>query len=131
WYRAMEAEADIVRAIRHLVAGLGVVEDRVVPIALAARIASDADPETRRVMEMHEGWRVEGFSGMLESLRAKAPLRPGVPVEEAADALLFYLGNDAYRFLVQERRWTFDAWVDWTTGVLVEQLFGVRAGDRA
>ena len=128
WYRAMEAEADIARALGHVVAGIGSVEQRVLPIALAARIASDADPETRRVMEMHEQWRAEGFRGMLEVLRAKAPLRPGVPVEEATDALLFFLGSDAYRFLVQERQWTFDAWVEWTTGVLAEQVFGVSAG---
>ncbi len=126
WYRAMEAEADIARALRSLVAGIASVEERVVPIAVAARIASDADPETRRVMEMHEQWRADGFRGILELLRAKAPLRPGVSMEEATDVLLLFLGNDAYRFLVHERRWTTDAWVDWTTAVLAEQLFGIR-----
>lgn len=131
WYRAMEAEPDLARALTHLVGGIGSVEQRVVPIELAARIASDADPETRRVMETHEGWRADGFRGMLEVLRAKAPLRPGVSVEQATDALLLFLGNDAYRFLVQDRHWTFDAWVDWTTGLLAEQLFAVGAGDRA
>jgi AcrR family transcriptional regulator len=125
WYRAMEAEADVARALRHLVAGIGGVEQRVVPIAVAARIASDADPETRRVMETHEQWRAEGFRGIVEVLRAKAPLRPGLSAERATDSLLLFLGNDAYRFLVEERHWTFDAWVDWTTGMLAEQLFGV------
>jgi AcrR family transcriptional regulator len=127
WYRAMEAEPELAGALRHLVAGIGSVEDRVVPIAVAARIASDADPETRRVMDMHEQWRVDGFRGMLEVLRAKAPLRPGVSPAQATDALLFFLGNDAYRFMVQERGWTFDAWVDWTTEVLAEQLFAAAA----
>lgn len=125
WYRAMEAEADVAGALRHLVAGLGRVEQRVVPIAVAARIASDADPETRRVMETHEQWRAEGFRGIVEVLRAKAPLRPGLSAERATDSLLLFLGNDAYRFLAEERHWTFDAWVDWTTGMLAEQLFGV------
>jgi len=131
WYRAMEAEPDIARALGNVAAGIASVEQRVLPITLAARIASDADPETRRVMETHEQWRAEGFRGMLEVLRAKAPLRPGVRVEEATDALLFFLGSDAYRFLVRERQWTFDAWVDWTTGVLAEQLFGVSPDNRA
>jgi len=129
WYRAMEAEPHLLPALRHLVGGIGSVEQRVVPIELAARIASDADPETRRVMEMHEQWRADGFRGMLEVLRAKSPLRPGVPVEQATDALLLFLGNDAYRFLVEERHWTVDVWVDWTTAMLAEQLFGVRADD--
>jgi AcrR family transcriptional regulator len=125
WYRAMEGEPEIASALRHVVAGVGRVERRVLPIALAAQIASDADPETRRVMEMHEQWRVDGFRGILAILCTKAPLRPGVSLERATDALLFFLGTDAYRFLVQERGWTFDEWVDWTTVTLAEQLFGV------
>jgi hypothetical protein len=135
WYRAMAAEPDVVGALRHLVSGVGEITRRVTPIELAARVASDADPDTRRVMELHERWRADGFAGMLAILNAKAPLRRGLTLERATGLLLLFGGADAYRFLVEERHWSHDEWVDWTTSALAEQLFdrganpGPWAGD--
>jgi AcrR family transcriptional regulator len=130
WYRAMAAEPDLVGALRHLVSGVGEITRRATPIELAARVASDADPDTRRVMEIHERWRADGFEGMLAILSAKAPLRSGLTLKRATDLLLLHGGADVYRFLVEERQWTHDDWVDWTTSALAEQLFGAIPGPK-
>lgn len=124
WYAAMASEPDVTCALAHLVAGVGELTRRAMPIEFAARIAADADLETRRVMDFHERWRTDGYRSMLRVLTAKAPLEPGLALDRATDVLLLFVGPDAYRFLVEERGWTHDEWVDWTTAALAKALFG-------
>ena len=124
WYRAMAAEPDVGRALRHFVTGASELIRRVTPIEVAAQVASDADPETRRVIELHERWRADDFRAVVEILTATAPLRPEVTAAQATDVLLLFLSSHHYRVLTEERGWSPDVWVDWTVEALAAQLFG-------
>jgi AcrR family transcriptional regulator len=130
WYRAMAAEPDLTEAIRDFVDGVGLVTRRVIPIERAARVAADGDPDTKRVLDVHEQWRAEGYKGALEILRSKGDLAPGMSLERATDLLLLLVGSDAYAYLVDDRGWSHAEWVDWTAKVTAEQLFGTSARSR-
>jgi AcrR family transcriptional regulator len=124
WYVAMVQEPDASTALRQFVTGVGEITRRVTPLELVARVAADGDPDTARVMAMHEGWRAEGYRAVIELLRAKAELRPGLTPERATDLLLLYVGMDVYHALVEGRRWSHEEWSDWAGAALAEQVFG-------
>jgi AcrR family transcriptional regulator len=124
WYAAMVSEPDLVRALRHLVTGVGEILRRVTPLYLVARVTADSDPDTARVLASSEKLRADGYRGALELLHAKAELRPGLTLERATDVLLLLLGRDAYHALVDERGWSHEEWVNWTVSAVTEQIFG-------
>ena len=133
WYGAMTAEQDVAKAVRHLVTGVGEITRRVTPLYLVARVAADGDPDAARVMAFHARWAAEGFRQMLDVLRAKAGLRPGLSLERATDLLLLFVGGDVYHVLVSGDGWSHEEWTDWTVSTVAEQIFGrpaVKIGRR-
>jgi AcrR family transcriptional regulator len=124
WFGAMMAEPGFTGALRHLVTGVGEMTRRVTPLYLVARVAADQDPDTARVMAFHERWRADGYRQLLELLRAKAALRPGLSLERATDLLLLFVGMDVYHVLVGSQGWSHEEWVDWTVATVAEQVFG-------
>jgi AcrR family transcriptional regulator len=124
WFKAMLAGTNVTEALRHLVTGIGEITRRVTPLYLVARAAAEGDAETARVMAFHENWRAQGYREMLDLLRAKAPLRPGLSPERATQLLLLYAGQDVYHVLVDTYGWTVEEWRAWTVATLGEQLFG-------
>jgi AcrR family transcriptional regulator len=124
WYGAMTAEPSVAHALRHLVTGVGEITRRVTPLYVVARAAADADPDTARVMLFHERWRADGFRQMLELLRAKAELRPGLSLDRATHLLLLFVGMDVYGVLVTSHEWSHEEWVDWTVSTVADRIFG-------
>src|SRR6266516_556113 len=106
WFGAMTAEQDVAKALRHLVTGVGEITRRVTPLYLVARVAAD------------------GYRQMLELLRAKAGLRPGLSLERATDLLLLFVGADVYHVLVGGDGWSHEEWTDWAVLTAAEQIFG-------
>jgi AcrR family transcriptional regulator len=127
WYVAAVAEPMVVRALRWVVEGAGDIERRVAPLDLAARAAAASDPDTARVWDHHEKMRAEGYRDIVDVLRGKAELRPGMTPERATDLCLLFVGPAVYRSLVMDRAWAHREWVDWTTATLLELIFGLRA----
>lgn len=124
WYGAMTAEPNLAQSVRHVVTGAGEIIRRVTPLYLVARVAADGDPETARVIIFHERWRADGYKAMLELLRTKAELRPGLSLERATDLLLLFVGMDVYQVLVGGHGWSHEEWADWTVSAVVGQIFG-------
>jgi AcrR family transcriptional regulator len=123
WYRAMAAEPDVTQALRQLVGGVGEITRRVTPLYLAARAAADGDPDTAEVMAFHERWRADGYRGLVEVLRAKTELRPGLTLERATHLLLLFVGMDVYHVLVDAKGWSHEEWAEWVASTLADQLF--------
>lgn len=124
WYQAMTAEPDVTRALHHFVTGVGEITRRVTPLSLAAQVAADGDPDTARVVALHDGWQADAYREVVKLLSAKAELRPGRSLERGTDLLLLYAGTDVYHVLVEDRGWSHDEWLDWTVAALADQLFG-------
>lgn len=124
WYQAMAAESDITQALRHFVTGVGEITRRVTPLSLVAQVAADGDPDTARVLAIHDEWQADGYREVLKLLSKKAKLRPGLSLKRGTDLLLLYAGTDVYHVLVEGRGWSHDEWVGWTAVTLADQLFG-------
>jgi AcrR family transcriptional regulator len=129
WYVAMVAEPSVARAVGWVVEGAGEIERRAAPLDLAVRAAAASDPDTARVWDRHEKMRAEGYRDIVDLLRGKGELRPGLTPERATDLLLLFVGPAVYRSLVMDRAWSHREWVDWTTATLLEQLFGLGDGE--
>ena len=123
WYAQMTGEADVTRAIRHAVEGIGTILARATPLDTVVRASAASDPDAARIRARHEGWRADGYGVILEVLRGKAPLREGVSTQRATQLLLMYVGMDVYRVLVQDFGWSHDDWIDWTVATVSEQVF--------
>jgi AcrR family transcriptional regulator len=130
WYREMVAAADVVQSLGQLVGGVGEITRRLTPLYVVASGAAASDPEVAEVVDRHERWRVEGYRGMVEVLRAKSALRAGLTPERANDLLLLYVGMDVYHALAEVAGWSHDDWAAWTRVTLAHQLFGVDIDDR-
>lgn len=70
--------------------------------------------------------RLDGYREMIDFLRAKSELRPGLTAERATDVLLFLVGPAAYRAVVAERGWSHAEWMAWTVDAVLEQIFAVH-----
>jgi AcrR family transcriptional regulator len=130
WYREMVAAADVAESLGQLVAGVGEITRRLTPLYVVASGSAASDPEVAEVVDRHERWRVEGYRGMVEVLRAKSALRAGLTPKRANDLLLLYAGMDVYHALVDVTGWSHDEWAAWTKATLAHQLFGVEIDDR-
>lgn len=126
WYRAMVDEPDVVKALGHLVSGVGDITRRLTPLYVVASGAAASDPEVAEVVDRHERSRVEGYRDMVEVLRAKAPLRADVTPERANDLLLLYAGMDVYHALAEVGGWSHEDLLAWSQATLAHQLFGVE-----
>jgi AcrR family transcriptional regulator len=124
WYLAMAAEPEVTEALRHFLTGVGEITRRVTPLSTAAHVAADGDPETARVIALHDRWQADGYREVIELLRTKAQLRPGLDLGHATDLLLLYAGTDVYHVLVEGRGWSHDEWLNWAETALSQQLFG-------
>src|SRR2546426_8851688 len=128
WYGAMTAEQDVEKALRPLVTGVGEITPRVTPLYLVARVAADGDPDAARGMAFHERWAAEGYRQLLDLLRAKAGLRPGLSRERATDLLLLFVGGDVYHVLVGGNGWSHEEWTHWAGAAPAEQIFCPERG---
>lgn len=124
WYQAMTAEPDATQALRHFVTGVGEITRRVTPLSIAAQVAADGDPDTARVIDVHDGMQADAYREVVQLLTAKARLRAGLSLDRGTDLLLLYAGTDLYHFLVERRGWSHDEFLDWTVVTLADQLFG-------
>ena len=124
WYQAMTAEPDVTQALRHFITGVGEITRRVTPLALAAQVAADGDPDTARVMAFHDGMQADAYREVVKLLSAKAELRPGLSLDRGTDLLLLYAGTDVYHVMVEMRGWSHDEFLGWTVVALADQLFG-------
>ncbi len=120
----MTAEPDVTQALRHFVTGVGEITRRVTPLALAAQVAADGDPDTARVMAFHDGMQADAYREVVKLLSVNAELRPGLSLERGTDLLLLYAGTDVYHVMVEMRGWSHEEFLSWTVVTLADQLFG-------
>lgn len=122
WSIAALAQVDARDAVAAMVAGVVTLNERIAPTlpifaALAREPAGEIYRNSRRL-------RREGMEYLVKALIAKAPLRPGLLPAQAADIVDFLMGPEAYAELVLNTGWSRRRWVEWTSRLLSDQLFG-------
>ena len=122
WYAAAVAETTPAGATRILVEGVAAILARVAPM-LPVFHAVVADPAGEVYRKAEAMRRPAMYDVAREILLSKAKPRPGVDATYAGDLLVVLLGPEIYRMYVLELGWSRERWVDWTTQVIVRELF--------
>ena len=122
WFGAMEAEAKIGPALRHLVDGVTAILERVAPLRPVFDAAA-AEEGVARVWDRGEQLRLQGYRTSVEILAKKRPLRAGYDLDTATDVLFVLLGPDTFRAFVEGRRWQLERWKPWVAAILEHELF--------
>lgn len=122
WYAQMTSAPDLGDALRVLVDAVSDVLARTAPLDDYIKAAS-YDPEPARIRAYNERLRRDAWSRFVDHLTAKAPLRPGLTRQQAADILLMLMGPASYQTLVGEYGWTPQQWRDWCHHAASTTLF--------
>lgn len=122
WYKVMEGEPSIERALGHLVSGVTEILERVAPLRPVFEAAA-GEEGVAQVWERGEKLRLQGYRSIIEILATKQPLSVAHDSESATDVLMVLLGPDTFRAFTQERQWSVEQWKYWLTGVLARELF--------
>jgi AcrR family transcriptional regulator len=93
-----------------------------VPILLTEGAAGDR--EVRSFIETIENERATGTANIARHVADRFGLRPGLPVEEAADILWTLNSPDVVNRLVRRRRWTLDRFERWLGETMADALLG-------
>jgi AcrR family transcriptional regulator len=121
WWRSTEDEADVSRAVRHLVEGTAELLARAAPLVWTVL----GDETARSGYEFNEGLRRSGYDQLLVTLMAKQPLRDGLTEGQARDLLLVLTGPQLFQQLTGELGWSRKAYVEWATAAVLRELFGL------
>ena len=124
WFRAVLEEPDPERQLRLNARNSRMVKERAAGLMEVLRGAASADPEIDALWSRIQGEFHDNQRRVVESLREKDALRPGLGVAEGTDILWALNHPNLYRLLVHERGWTPQQYEDWLCAVLCSQLLG-------
>jgi AcrR family transcriptional regulator len=124
WFRDFERAETQAEALSVYIAASVDILERVGPLALVMAAAAASDEQVKRVVDVGEQRRVEGFTVVAEKLAARGKLRRGVTVRRATDILLTILGAETHHQLTAQRSWSSVECRRWFQDVLEQQLLG-------
>jgi AcrR family transcriptional regulator len=88
--------------------------------------AATGEPELAELWETSERQRRTGAGILLDIIRGKGPLRPGLDPHQGEDILSNYMASDVYLRLVDRLGWTTEDFQRWLEATLAWQLLGIR-----
>jgi AcrR family transcriptional regulator len=86
---------------------------RVAPLLRIVRDAAGTDPEMAEQWRVNQEQRYEAHRALAQALAEKGGLRPGLSVDDAADALFALISIEVYVLLTEERGWPPERWERW------------------
>ena len=122
WWQEGTTTLDGRRAIELFVTNVSDMEMRAAALDRVARAASTTDPEVVDLIDHHESLRTQGFRSYIDTFAARGLLRDGLDPAEATDVLLTLTGSDVFLNFTEERGWTVQRYVAWTTDALCALL---------
>ncbi|MGC4112099.1 MAG: TetR/AcrR family transcriptional regulator [Nocardioides sp.] len=119
WWRTVEAEPEITRAVRELVEGTIDILERAAPLVYVVL----GDETARAGYEHNEELRRIGTEALVSMLAAKQPMRTELSPERARDQLLLLTGPQIYVQLTRDLQWPREQIAEWMTATILHQLF--------
>lgn len=92
------------------------------PIYVTMRAAAQGEPEVASLLEATNAVRRRGALTIVNDIRSRAPIRPDLTDEEAADIVWVLNDPGVYFQLVHERGWTPERFAIWLADALERQL---------
>jgi len=124
WFLDFERAETKAEALSVFIAASVDILERVGPLALVMAAAAASDEQVKRVADVGEQRRVEGFTVVAEKLAKRGKLRRGVTVRRATDILLTVLSSETHHQLTTHRNWSSAECRRWYEDVLEQQLLG-------
>lgn len=122
WFRAVLEEPDPARQLRLNVRNAKVVRSRIGPLLEVIRNAAGQDPEIAALWARIQSEFYENQRTVVQSLRRKQALKPGLTTNRATDILWTLNHPNVYRLLVVDRGWTPDQHERWLGDALCAEL---------
>jgi AcrR family transcriptional regulator len=122
WYREVLEEPDPQRQLRLTARNSRLVKARAAKLMKVIRDAASADPEAAALWGRIQSDFYDIQRPIVESLRSKRSLRPGLDVDRATDLLWTLNHPDLWHLLVGERGWTPDQYEQWFGDIVCQQL---------
>jgi AcrR family transcriptional regulator len=122
WWQEGTTTFDGRRAIELFIANVADINVRAATLARVAVAAMTTDPEVVELIDHHESLRTQGFRSYIDTLAARGLLGDGLDPAEATDVLLTLAGSDVFLNFTEERGWTVQRYVTWTTDTLCALL---------
>jgi hypothetical protein len=120
WAREGTSTADGRRALELFVHNVAVIEQRAAALNRVAATAALTDDEVVAVVAHHARLRRDGYRAYVESMDARGFL--AVDVDEATDVLLSLVSSEMFLVLTEDRGWSVERYIAWTTEALVRLL---------
>lgn len=114
YVRAISAEPRAARKLAIYAAAVRRIHARLAPLVRAAQAAAPAHPEVAGAWREISERRARNMRLFAADVASTGALRPGLGVEEAADAIWAMNAPELYLLLVVERGWTperYEAWL--------------------
>jgi AcrR family transcriptional regulator len=124
--KAQQQEPDARKILAMYAAMNADIGGRVSELECAVEAAAGADAELRSLAETFAAQRRFGMGKLAEALESRGALRPGMPVDEAADVLWMMTSPANYRSFVATRGWSPQHYADWLGEALVSLLINPR-----
>jgi len=118
------SEADPDRALALLVEEAVRALEATGPLALAASAAAPGDAAVEEVRDWYEGQRAHLASDLVQQLRSRRPLAPGVTPRRVTDVVYGLLSPQLYALMVRERGWKPQRYAAWSAEAIGRALWG-------
>lgn len=122
WWREGTTTSDARRAIELFVTNVADISTRVAVLDRVTFNAATTDPEIFEVKASGQAFRTQSFREYADSLAARGLLREELDAAEAADVLLTLVGSEVFLAFTEERGWTVERYVAWSTETLCTLL---------
>ena len=117
---------------RQLLRALGTltaeVAPRIAPLLLLLARAAETDTEVAQLRAGLDAARLARMTQVAQTLAGKTRLRPGLPVQEAAEIMWAYSSPELYGLLVTSRGWSPDRYGEFVGEALVDALLRRDSG---
>lgn len=120
--RAVIDEPDPLRQIEAYVATQPGIHDRLGPLVVALKAATDVEEQLAELWERLENQRLQGMGRFAQLLADRNALKPGMSVDEARDVLWTLCSHSVYEKLVERCGWSPQGYQAWLTDTLTSAL---------
>lgn len=121
---AVRDEPDQRRAVALYATAIAGIGERLSGTYEVFRAAATTDPEIQAQWEQIQAERLGGSRGFVRILAGKGPLRDGLDLNEAGDAVWAHIDASLFHRLVVERGWSRERFEAWFTRSLTDYLLG-------
>jgi AcrR family transcriptional regulator len=121
-FAAIAAAPDAEGALRAFAAVSAGIVQRFAALDEVVRQGAGTDADVAALLEVSERERLTAARGVVRTVAAKGPLRPGLDEVAAADVLWLFMAPDQYLRLTRDRRWSRRRFARWYADTMVTLL---------